>query len=220
MLARYPGFLQRTATGKTIDFQLCSNQSFWEQKSCSLDNYRRCTGATPGQCGRTTLKEYSCKDGSSEIESAQGGDCGDDLMCRARGRIWKNLNVCIKDQSKCDQVVHCEGKEEEANCNQTAMEKCGDDCDKAYRGPNGGQCEDKNNLMCRARDGKWAGEKICLKKKFLCDNYIQCEDGKDEERCEGEYLRKRTFPRGYNFVCRILSLNSAMRRTRPASSSP
>ena len=50
-------------------------------------------------------------------------------------------------------------------------------------------------------------KKICLKKKFLCDNYIQCEDGKDEERCEGEYLRKRIFPRDYRYVCRSLSLN-------------
>ena len=64
-----------------------------------------------------------------------------------------------------------------------------------------------DDLMCRARDGEWAGEKICLKKKFLCDNYIQCEDGKDEESCEDEYLRKRTFPRGYNYVCRSLALN-------------
>ena len=61
--------------------------------------------------------------------------------------------------------------------------------------------------MCRARDGKWAGRNICLKKKFLCDNYIQCEDGKDEERCEDEYLRKRTFPRDYNYVCRSVSLS-------------
>ena len=60
--------------------------------------------------------------------------------------------------------------------------------------------------MCRARGGMWAGEIICLKKKFLCDNYIQCKDGKDEEHCEDEYLRKRTFPRDYHFVCRSPSL--------------
>ena len=60
--------------------------------------------------------------------------------------------------------------------------------------------------MRRASDGKWTGESICLKKKFFCHNYIQCADGKDEEHCEDEYLRKRTFPRDYNYVCRSVSL--------------
>ena len=127
-----------TATGKTIDPQLCSNQSFWDQRKCNYD-YHRCTGATPGQCGSTPNTIHACKDGSSDIKPTQDGDCGKDLMCRAR-------------------------------------------------------------------DGKWAGENICLKKKFLCDNYIQCEDGKDEEHCEGEYLRKRIFPRDYHYVCRSASL--------------
>ena len=38
--------------------------------------------------------------------------------------------------------------------------------------------------MCTARDGRWAGSKICVKEEFLCDNFVQCEDGKDEEGCE------------------------------------
>ena len=130
-------------------------------------------------------------------------------MCWARDGKWKNLNVCIKNQYKCDGVNHCGRKEDEANCHHAWPKECGTsyDCDKDYKAPAGGYCEDKKDLMCRARDGKWAGRNICLKKKFLCDNYIQCEDGKDEERCEDEYLRKRTFPRGYNFVCRSVSLN-------------
>ena len=52
--------------------------------------------------------------------------------------------------------------------------------------------------MCRARDGRSAGKNICLEKKFVCDNYLQCEDGKDENDCEKEYVRKRVFPRNYN----------------------
>ena len=40
----------KTATGKTIDPQMCSNQTFWEKKSCNSERYWRCTGDTPGQC--------------------------------------------------------------------------------------------------------------------------------------------------------------------------
>ena len=209
-----------TATGKTIDPQLCSNQSFWDQRSCGSDtsdtNFKRCTGDAPGRCG-SVLFENDCMDGSDAIELAQGGNCGDDLRCRARGpirfdySIWKNKSVCIEDQYKCDGVIHCRGGEDEVNCTLTATEKCeckngycfyNTQCDKAYKGPDGGHCVEKDDLLCRARDGKWAGENICLKKKFLCDNYVQCEDGKDEVGCEGEYLRKRTFPRDHRFICR------------------
>ena len=56
--------------------------------------------------------------------------------------------------------------------------------------------------MCRARDGRSAGKNICLEKKFVCDNYLQCEDGKDENGCEKEYVRKRVFPRNYDYRCK------------------
>ena len=129
-----------TATGKTIDPQLCSNQSFWEHKKCTYYGWYRCTGDTPGQCGHIKIKDFACKDGSSEIEPPQGGDCGDDLMCRAIKGFWESLNVCIKDQYKCDGVAHCHGEEDEANCIQNATEKCDSDCDKAHRAPSGGHC--------------------------------------------------------------------------------
>ena len=195
-----------TATGKTIDTQLCSNQSFWEHKTCDDRYWRRCTGARPGQCGSITKIDYTetymCKDGSSEIDPADG-DCGEDLKCRA---IRRNLNVCIKDEYKCDGIVNCYREEDEENCNRTTRRKCEwyDNCDKAYMAPRPGvdKCEDMSDLMCRARNGRWAGKNICLKKKFLCDNYIQCEDGRDEEHCEDEYLHKSIFPRDYNFVCK------------------
>ena len=50
-------------------------------------------------------------------------------------------------------------------------------------------------LMCTARDGKFAGKKVCLEEKYKCDNFLQCEDGKDEEDCEKEYLDKGIFTR-------------------------
>ena len=56
--------------------------------------------------------------------------------------------------------------------------------------------------MCRARDGRSAGKNICVEKKFVCDNYLQCEDGKDENGCEKEYVRKRVFPGNYDYRCK------------------
>ena len=56
--------------------------------------------------------------------------------------------------------------------------------------------------MCRARDGRSAGKNICLEKKFVCDNYLQCEDGKDEDDCEEEYVRKRVFPGNFDYRCK------------------
>ena len=40
----------KTATGKMIDPQMCSNQTFWEGKGCNQTNWHRCEGDRPGQC--------------------------------------------------------------------------------------------------------------------------------------------------------------------------
>ena len=74
-----------------------------------------------------------------------------------------------------------------------------------------GDCEEEV-LMCTARSipqryKEYGVSKICLGEKFLCDNFIRCEDGKYEEKCEQEYEKKRTFPKGYHFVCRSPYLN-------------
>ena len=165
--------------------------------------------------------DSKCSDGSSEIKEAQGGDCGRELMCTAKSRKLKNQKVCVKEKYKCDQVVHCEGGEDEANCTQEDVEENSNDyyeydialyggnclfidgCDKAYLPPAGGHCEKMDDLMCTARDGRLAGWEICVEKKFQCDNYLQCEDGKDEEGCEEEYTRKKLFKRDHDFICKI-----------------
>ena len=59
--------------------------------------------------------------------------------------------------------------------------------------------------MCTAR--KFAGKKICVGKKFQCDNVLQCRDGKDEEHCEEEYKKKRIFTRDQRVICRSPFLN-------------
>ena len=69
-----------------------------------------------------------------------------------------------------------------------------------------GHC-DGEEVMCTARDGRFAGKKICVEKKFQCDNFLQCEDGQDEEQCEEEYKKKGTFKKDHHFICRKLYMN-------------
>ena len=69
-----------------------------------------------------------------------------------------------------------------------------------------GHC-DGEEVMCTARDGRFAGKKICVEKKFQCDNFLQCEDGQDEEQCEAEYKKKGTFKKDHHFICRKTYMN-------------
>ena len=64
-------------------------------------------------------------------------------------------------------------------------------------------------LMCTARNGRFtrAGRKICVEKRFQCNNYLQCQDGKDEEDCEEEYKKKRIFKRDHRYICKSPFLN-------------
>ena len=68
-----------------------------------------------------------------------------------------------------------------------------------------GHC-DGEEVMCTARDGRFAGKKICVEKKFQCDNYLQCEDGTDEKDCKTEYKRRGIFKRDHDFICTSLFL--------------
>ena len=52
-----------------------------------------------------------------------------------------------------------------------------------------------------------AKKKICVGKKFLRDNYLQCEDGKDEEDCELQYKEKGIFSREHRHICKSPFLN-------------
>ena len=61
-------------------------------------------------------------------------------------------------------------------------------------------------LMCTARDGKWAGRKICLEEKYRCDNYVQCTEAEDEYNCEARYCEKGIFPKNDRYVCKSPSV--------------
>ena len=146
----------KTATGKTIDPQMCSNQTFWEKKSCNSERYYRCTGDTPGQCKYDVEGNDNEKyiDGSSEIKpSSEGGSCGE-------------------------------------------------------------------KVMCTSRDGKWAGRKICVEEKFKCDNYVQCEDAKDEDGCEEEYLMRGIFTWNDWYLCQSPYLKTRSEENKTAKFFP
>ena len=192
----------KTRTAKTIDHIMCSNQTFWEGISCGKGNFRRCTGITPGQCWH----EEECTDGSNSILPAQGGNCGKMLRCTAHDQIGlDNRTVCIEDKYKCDGILHCKDKEDEKDCPRKNYQQCGGNvlrkCIGSYKMPDGDHCKN-GDMMCTARDGRWAKKNICLGKKFLCDNHLQCEDGRDEMGCEKEYMRKGLHRRDHHHICR------------------
>ena len=132
-------------------------------------------------------------------------------MCKPRsgwkGR-WGNLDICIEEKYKCDGVLHCREGEDETGCAEEATERCegnrqdGFKCDKYYKQPAGGHCLEEEDLLCTARDGRYAGFKICVGKKFHCDNFLQCEDGADEAHCEAEYQQKQMFTSDQKYICR------------------
>ena len=167
-----------------------------------------------GQCTLTYKgKERECHDGSSEIKppskKKEDGGCGEKLKCTARGGHlgkWKGLEVCIEEQYKCDGVLHCEAKEDEAGCNLEATERCEgkdwreDNCTKSYTLPDGDCGEDE--LKCTARSGRWAGEKICVGRRFRCDNHPQCLDAEDEHDCLQEYVNRGIFTTSEKHLCR------------------
>ena len=98
--------------------------------------------------------------------------------------------------------VDCDGQEHWYHYSESPNEMYGYMCNKYYRQPTDGHCESEDDLICTARSGKWAGHRICLEKKFQCDNHVQCEDARDEENCETIYLEKKLFPKDAQYVCK------------------
>ena len=60
--------------------------------------------------------------------------------------------------------------------------------------------------MCTARDGKWAGRKICLEEKYRCDNFVQCTEAEDEYNCKARYFEKGIFSKNDRYVCKSPSV--------------
>ena len=130
-------------------------------------------------------------------------------MCKGRGGEygrWGDLDICIREQYKGHGVFHCREGEDETGCDEEATERCegnrqdGFKCDKYYKQPAGGHCLREEDLLCTARDGRYAGFKICVGKKFHCDNFLQCEDGADEAHCEAEYQEKQIFTSDQKYI--------------------
>ena len=100
----------KTATGKSIDPMLCSNQTFWEKTSCGSEIIHRCTGDRPGQCGLGDDDFNPCTDGSSEIKPAEDGDCGEEnLVLDNHGfdNPGKEDKACVEKKWRCADAVKC-----------------------------------------------------------------------------------------------------------------
>ena len=99
--------------------------------------------------------------------------------------------------------VDCDGQEDwYLDHSRTDHTRLGHKCDKYYDRPSNGHCESEDDKICTPRNGKWKGHKICLAKKFQCDNHVQCEDGSDEDNCETVYLEKKLLSKDEDYVCK------------------
>ena len=218
----------KSATGKTIDSNLCSNQSFWEGKPCDsrflheISNGQnvtfkgfRSTGARPGQCWAAGLP---AADGSSNIRGPKDEDCG-----------MENTNCTLEHDELMEQmmlltVFNCM-KENQAYLSVGEFKDDGKLLSKVMKNWEcflnamnstlfGKKCEE-DNIICTARDGYWAGREICLEKRYRCDNFLQCEDGSDEVDCEETYQSKNIFTKDHLFMCKspFLTIKSKQNKT-------
>ena len=180
--------------------------------SCNINNiYDRkqgfdCTGG-PGLALHGTL-ETSCLDYGmwcnaeytficTELEGkTPTGKTFDPILC-ANQSFWEG-RVCDEDNE--DEEWRCTG-ENPGQCWRLGSNKCTDGSSEIKLADEEEGCQD--DLKCTARDGRWAGMKICLTEKFLCDNHIQCQDGVDEEGCEQQYLKKGIFRRDERYICKV-----------------
>ena len=91
------------------------------------------------------------------------------------------------------------------------LDKCDDESDAIKPANNtkseGGDSTGKKSVTCRARDGRYKGEKILVEEPFICDNSIQCDDGADETGCDEEYVRKKIFTIKDKHRCNSVYLN-------------
>ena len=131
---------------------------------------------------------FSC----TELEGKTAtGKTFDPILC-ANQSFWEGRG--------CDEGDWRYTGDNPGQCWSEGHNKCTDGSSEIKLADEEQGCQD--DLMCTARDGRWAGMKICLMEKFLCDNHIQCQDGVDEEGCEQQYLKKGIFRRDERYICK------------------
>ena len=62
----------KTATGKTIDHQMCANQTFWETKGCT---YEQDTHRRSGPCTQDLTKMFKCCPRCPSFGGSWAGEC-------------------------------------------------------------------------------------------------------------------------------------------------
>ena len=185
------------------------------QKKNSGSAHFRSTGERPGHCWEAGS---TAGDGSSNIRGIQDEDCeAEDTYCTLGPNALYLANLinlvnfydCLEENQICTSGDQAKKAGEGELQSKTACREKKWRCAKSVKKS---ECE---NIVCTARDGLWAGQEICLERKYRCDNFLQCEDGSDEEGCEETYRSKNIFTKDHLFTCKspFLTIKSKQNKT-------
>ena len=176
------------------DPTVCSNQSFWYNKTCNSDHRIRCSSKRPGQCvwpDDSDKKYATCLDGShlffpvnqtcekhwnkEECEQTcdnPGPGCSacsnpDYKPCNKTWKYGETKNMCYARNMKCDGYSNCDDSSDEDNCKDEYRDK---------------------QIISRLADFECTspiyGEKVNISSWAVkCDGVSECWEGLDESDC-------------------------------------